>query len=258
MIDGGLTDLVLGFSLLLPRIAGAFLILPLLTTSTVPALVRNALMVGLAVAALPLVGGSLPEDQRDVLLPALLLKEVFIGVVIGFLFSGVFWALGMAGNLIDTRVGTNIASIIDPISGHETSLTGTFLTRLGAWLFMASGAFLIFIDVLLGSFVLWPVASFVPELPSVGILVMADYFGLFMTLALMIAAPALIVLTLVDVGFGLINRLAPQLNVFVLSLPLKAWLATLIVIMVLGAAIEVVLRRLISQQGLLELLRDIL
>ncbi|MGY6555240.1 MAG: type III secretion system export apparatus subunit SctT [Wenzhouxiangella sp.] len=258
MIDGGFTDYVLGFSLLIPRISGAFLILPLLTTSTVPALVRNSLMVGLAIAAVPLVGETLPESHRDLMLASLVLKELFIGVAIGFLFSGVFWALGMAGNLIDTRVGTNIASIIDPIGGHETSLTGTLLTRLGAWLFMASGAFLIFIDVLLGSFVLWPVGSFFPNLPEVGIAVLADYFGLFMTLALMIAAPALIVLTLVDVGFGLINRLAPELNVFILSLPLKAWLATLILIMVLGAAVEVVLRYLISQQGLLELLQDIL
>src|SRR3546814_9159087 len=85
-------------------------------------------------------------------------------ISIGFCFGIVFWAIGAAGNILDTQVGMSMASIFDPIQGHQTSLHGQFLSQFAAYLFMASGAFLVFLDLLLTSYTVWPVMSFFPDI----------------------------------------------------------------------------------------------
>src|SRR3546814_3092497 len=91
-----------------------------------------------------------------------------IGIAIGFCFGIVFWAIGAAGNILYTQVGMSMASIFDPIQGHQTSLHGQFLSQFAAYLFMASGAFLVFLDLLPTSYTVWP-RSEEPqsELPSI-------------------------------------------------------------------------------------------
>jgi type III secretion protein T len=67
-----------------------------------------------------------------------------------------------------------------------------------------------------------------------------------------------VVLLIIDLSFGLVNRYAPQLNVFALTLPIKAWLATAMILMLLGVYVEILLERLGSNRHLLGLLRQAL
>jgi type III secretion protein T len=74
----------------------------------------------------------------------------------------------------------------------------------------------------------------------------------------MLAAPALVVASLLDLTLGLVNRYAPQLNVFSLTLSIKAWVTTFIVLLSLGTFIDVVTQKLFANRGLLNLLRQML
>ena len=249
---------LLALGLTLPRIIGAFLMLPLMTPETVPAMVRNSFMVSLAIVALPVALAGSPIDAMGVpQWPVIVLKELFIGIAIGFCFGIVFWAIGAAGNVIDTQVGMGMASVFDPIQGHQTSLHGEFLSEFAAWLFMASGAFLVFLDLLMSSYALWPVTSFFPDLRAVGMNLFVGQFSYLMTALLVLAAPVMVILLIIDLSFGLVNRYAPQLNVFALTLPIKAWLATAIIMLMLGVYVEIVIERLIDNAGLLNTLRSV-
>ena len=241
--------------LTLPRIAGAFLMLPLITNENMPALVRNSFLVSLAIVALPIALAGLPPGGMGVeAMAPIILKEIFLGIAIGFCFGIVFWAIAAAGNILDTQIGMSMAMSMDPIQGHQSSLHATFLSQLAAWLFMASGAFLVFLDILLASYSIWPVTSFWPNLHMVGMELFVGQFGYLMTAALLLAAPAMVILLIIDLSFGLVNRYAPSLNVFALTLPIKAWLATAIILLMLGSLVEFVLRRLGDSQGLLHVL----
>ncbi len=249
-------NVMLALGLTTPRIIGAFLMLPLLTAETVPALVRNSFMVSLALVAIPIAMAGAPLEQMGFMQwGPIVLKELFLGIAIGFCFGIVFWALGAAGNVIDNQVGLGMASVFDPIQGHQTSLHGTFLSQFAAWLFMASGAFLVFLDLLLSSYVMWPVTSYVPNLQAGGLHMFIGQFSYLMTALVVLAAPAMVVLLLVDLSFGLVNRYAPQLNVFALTMPIKAWLATAMLLLMLGVYIEIVLDRLGDNRGLLPALQ---
>ena len=246
----------LSLALTLPRIAAAFMILPLMTQDTVPALVRNAFFVSLALIAYPIAAAAAPATALGAgAWPFVVAKEIFLGLVLGFGFGAVFWALGAAGGIVDTQIGTNFANTLDPLQGHQTSLNGALLSMLASWLFMASGAFLVFLELLLGSYSIWPVASFVPVLKPAGALLFIHDLQYLMSTALLFAAPAVVVMTLLDLSFGLINRYAQQLNVFSLTMPIKAWTAQWLLLLSLGLIMEIVLRQLFANKGLLALLQ---
>src|SRR3982074_2773429 len=245
----------------LPRIVAAFMVLPLLTGANMPSLVRNSFFVSLAILIYPVAGATAAaadHNAAQVLWPLLIVKELFIGALFGFMFSSVFWAVSAAGNLIDTKVGSNFAATVDPLQGHEASLTGALHTQLTNWLFMSSGAFTLFLGLLMKSYALWPIPEMLPRAAPLGESLIIDDFASLLTLALLLSAPALVVLSLLDLSLGLVNRYAQQLNVFALTMPLKAWVATWIVLLSLGTFVEVITRHLFANRALLNVLRPLL
>jgi type III secretion protein T len=249
---------VLGVALTLPRILAAFMALPLLSSSDMPPLVRNSFFVSLSIVVFPLAAAASPYSAMGAgVWPFVIVKELFIGLAIGFSFGVLFWAIGNAGNLIDAKVGTTMSQVIDPLAGHQTSLMGLFLSQFAAYLFMASGAFIVFLRLLLESYKLWPVASYLPLLKPVGEMFFVDQFSYLMTAALLLSAPALVVMSLIDIGFGLVNRYAQQLNVFQLAMPIKAWVAIWIVLLMLSVFVQTVLTRLFHNAQLLDALKGV-
>ncbi|GLQ93655.1 type III secretion system export apparatus subunit SctT [Dyella acidisoli] len=249
-----------GIALTLPRIVAAFLVLPLMTSDTVPALVRNSFYVSLAILVYPLAAAASPSTSimTGATWVLVLGKEVFIGLLIGFCFGTVFWALGAAGSVIDTKVGSSMSMEMDPIAGQQTTITGAFLMQLATWLFMVSGAFMVFLDLLMSSYTIWPVASLLPPLRPGGMEFFVGQFNYLMTAVLVFSAPALVVMSLVDIALGLVNRYAQQLNVFSLAMPIKSWLSSWVLLLALGAMIEVVMRKLYENRSLLVMLKQIL
>jgi type III secretion protein T len=98
------------------------------------------------------------------------------------------------------------------------------------------------------------VTSGFPTLSKAGEFLFIDGFAGLMTMSLVLAAPALVVLALVDLCLGLINRYAQQLNVFALSLSIKTWLSTWIVLLCLGVFVDFVLRQIAKSSNLLDVL----
>lgn len=227
--------LLLGLST--TRVAVAFLLVPLFTSELIPALIRNALFLALAVLSLALQPvpnlGTLSSWQWI----AMFGKEAFVGGVIGIFFASTMWAFEAAGQIIDTKAGTSIAQVLDPLSGHQTSLSGAFLARVASWVFMAGGGFMLMVGVLIESYAQWPLSQMMPSLAPAGSALFEAEFGRVMRLSLLIAAPALVLLYVVDGVLGLVNRFAQQLNVFSLSGSLKAFLANWILLVQLSTLV---------------------
>jgi type III secretion protein T len=249
------SQVVIALAIVLPRIAAAFLLLPYFTADTIPSMVRNVFFVSLALAVMPLIlDEPLPPTITGLALLPIMLKEVFIGVAIGFSFGIVFWALEGAGQVIDAKVGSTTAQLVDPMTGHQTTLVGAYMGRLAGYVFAAFGGFKVFVGLLLTSYQVWPLLEPLPSLPALGAMFFVSRFDELMRLILLLAAPALVVLTLIEVGLGFINRYAPQLNVFTLSTALKGWLAIPVLILMIGSIVQFILDWLGSQHELLRLL----
>jgi type III secretion protein T len=239
------TALLLGLST--TRVAVAFLLVPLFTAELIPPLVRNAMFVSIALLGLALQPSAAPLALNGWQWATLFAKEAFIGGAIGLLFAGVMWAFEAAGQIIDTKVGTTQAQVSDPLSGTQTSLNGALFARLASWVFMSMGGFMVMMGALFESFALWPVRMPLAGLAAGGVRVFEGEFGRIMLLALLVAAPALLLLYVVDGALGLVNRFAQQLNVFSLSLSLKAVAATWIIWIQLVTLVQLLQDDLLSR-----------
>lgn len=239
--------------LALPRLLAMFSVVPFLSGRMMTGVVRNGVLLMLAIFMSP-VAGDVPS-MHVVTWVLIAAKEALIGLLLGLGFGIFIWAIQSVGDLIDFQTGSSNASFFDPAAGHENGPTGEFLGWLVITLFVAAGGLLAMLGVLLDSYRLWPVASFYPDLG-----VVLEQFAIRQgdTLFLWIvklASPVLLVLLLVELGMGLISRVAPQLNVFVFSQPLKSLLATLMLILFLFFVYESLQEFLRPGNSVLEFLR---
>lgn len=241
--------LVLGVSTL--RLAVAMLIIPVFSDEIIPPLIRNSLFVTLAIVVLYLQ----PSIDLDNLTVAgwlgLFGKEVFVGLVIGFFFGLFLWAFEAAGTIIDTQIGASMATIYDPISGHEVTLIGDFLGRWVNFVFLASGGLLFLVIAIMESYVLWPVSETIPDLRQASVLFFEGEFSRFIKLVVMIASPIIVVIFMVDVVMGTINRFAKRLDILFISLAVKGLVALLMLLVLIPVMIEILLMQLeLHKEGL--------
>ena len=116
-----------------------------------------------------------------------------------------------------------MAQVTDPLSGQQITLNGALFGRLASWVFMSGGGFMLMIGTLLESYALWPVrCAACRRWPPAAFACSKASSAASWPLTLLVAAPALVLLYVVEGVLGLINRFAQQLNVFSLSQSLKA------------------------------------
>ena len=251
---GAWADQLLLLGISTARIALAFSMLPLFANETVPALVRNSILISLGLVSLALQPAFDFASFTTIDWLAIFAKEALVGFIIGFFFGAVLYALEAAGQIIDAKVGATMAQIVDPLAGHQTSLNGAFLGRMANLVFIFSGGLALLVGVLIESYSIWPIAATFPRLAPVGLQLFEAEFGRLMVLATLLSAPILAVLFVIDLGLGLVNRFAQQLNVFQLSLSIKSFVATAMILLMLTGFVQAVLNDVISRPAALRAL----
>jgi type III secretion protein T len=222
---------LLVFSFSLPRILGTFVMLPIFSRESIPGTARTGIAASLALFAFPIVAtGAPPQDPSLLVGMGLLVKESFLGSVIGFSAAILFWAIESVGFFIDNSRGASMASSIDPLTGSQTSPIGILLTQTLTVIFFVGGGFLYFLGALFESYQFWPVFSFFPTLRPEGAVFFLGLMDRLVGLTVFMAAPVIISMFLAEFGLGLISRFAPQLNVFFLAMPVKSAIAFLVLV----------------------------
>ena len=234
-----LGDRVNLLALSVTRVATVFALLPLFSREGIPALVRNAMFLALTLVAMAVQPPVAVEGLTTAAWIGLFAKEAFIGAVIGIFFGLYLWAFEAAGIVIDMQIGASFALFFDPIVGNEVTLVGAFLSRWASWLFVAAGGLLLLVGALVESFAVWPVTRPIEGLRAASVVLFETELSRFMSLTLSLAGPIMLVLFLVDASMGLLNRYAPQFNVFFLSMSIKLMAAVVLLMMLLPFLAEV-------------------
>ncbi len=222
------------FTLLLtvPRILGAFLAMPFLGSTTLPGLVRNGIVIVIAAFAAPITRDYIQEVPIDAIhIGFIIIKEMAVGFMMGYLISIPFWAVSSAGFFVDLQSGKMSAEMFSNVLADTTSPLGDLLTKLAVTLLFTTGGFLIIIEILMKSYQIWPVHTFLPTMDlEQGAGFFLSQFSLIFFLAVLIAGPIIATMFIVEVGAAIITRYVPQLNVFILMMPIKAGIAALLMI----------------------------
>lgn len=193
-------------------------IAPPFATSGLPRSIKPMISVALALAVLPVTSTQAPSTDLAPLINATL-SNLIIGLGLGFGTRVIFSAVEAAGSLIDLFGGFSLAFALDPLSQNNTSVFGRFYGLMTTALVFASPAHLLIIGGFLKTFQTLPLDGRL-SMTALDRHLVPTLSSMFVA-ALQIAGPMIVVLFLADVALGLLNRIAPQLNVFSLSFPLK-------------------------------------
>ena len=205
------------------RIGGAFAICPALTDSMIPGVARRAFVLGVAALVIPSVIAGMPPGEPNLFMFALVAaKEAFLGFLIGFFAAIPFWIVENVGNLIDNQRGATMGEVYSPLNGSQVSTFGIFFSQIASTLFFVGGAIFVFIGALYSSYGIWPVFSEGVAMANEAPLVLLGSFDDILRTTVIISSPVIMVMFLATLGLGLVNRTAPQLNVFFLSMPVKS------------------------------------
>jgi flagellar biosynthetic protein FliR len=231
---------LLAFLLALGRVGGLLLLSPILGSRIAPVRVRAALAFFLAVTMLPVLpaeaANDLARDGGVVRLCGAAALEITIGFGIGLVAQFFLAGAQMAGQLSGVQMGVGIANLIDPQTHEHITSLAQWQNLMALLVFLAIDGHHLLIRALAESFALLPIGGGFPAAEGLG-RVLALAGGIFV-IALKIAAPVLVLLLLVNGVMGVLSKLIPQMNVFIVGFPLNVAAG----LFVLGASQPVTIR----------------
>jgi type III secretion protein T len=205
-----------------PRAIGLFAMLPMFRKELLPRLLRTALIAALCLPLVPLLKTQTELIRADTtLLLVTVIKEVVLGFALGLPLAMTFWIAEGIGTLLDNQSGSLISSVLNPMSGNDSATLGLFLNQIFMTYFLLAGGLSWCIGSLYDSYQLWPIQDFWPHFSQTGVQWWLTQFSRYIKMIVVLAAPIVLALFFIELGFGIIGRFAPKMQVFVLAMPIK-------------------------------------
>lgn len=249
--------------LVVARLVVLVQMVPYMGGEAMPQTVKIGLAIALAVLVYPAVwaqGGAAALPDGTFAVATLVTKEIFVGATLGFVCALSFEALRMAGQIIDNSAGITQATTMVPQLEDRISPTSNFLYQLGIVFFFAIGGHRVFLWALTRSFDLIEphrgidVGEGLAELTMTIVRMTADSI----TLGVLMAFPVVAAILLTNIFLALVNKSAPQINVFFLGLPLKAVLASAMLLLSVDVVLDQFLDRAFEDLDLVVDLMEVL
>lgn len=227
-----------GFLLMLSRLSGLFMVAPIFSSRQIPGTVKALILVLLSATLSYFTQIHTPVgiDSPGMFLAAMAV-EVAVGYTIGFVATMVFAAIQLAGQVMDMQMGFGIVNVVDPLSGTQIPLMGNLTQTLALLLYLAIDGHHYLLEAIVHSYKIIPVLGFSLS-PSFYDLLAILAVQLF-AIAVKISAPMVVSLLTTDVAMGFIARTVPQMNVFIVGMPLKIFLGIAVLLLLLPVYIWV-------------------
>ncbi|APH05244.1 flagellar biosynthetic protein FliR [Bacillus weihaiensis] len=222
------------FLLVFMRVSAFFVTLPIFSYRNIP----NTHKIGFAfiLAWIMFISLDPPEILIDGQFFMLLIKEALFGLLIGFSAYFILAAIQIAGSFIDFQMGFAIANVIDPQTGAQSPLIGQFLYTFALLFMLTTNAHYLLLDGVFYSYQFVPIDQLYLPLGEGDVIeFIVESFNSMFIIAFQMSIPVVGSLFLVDIALGIVARTVPQLNIFVVGLPLKIGVSFIMLILVMGA-----------------------
>ncbi|WP_252178621.1 flagellar biosynthetic protein FliR [Endozoicomonas sp. 4G] len=234
------------------RIGALFLAMPIMNSQVVAPRIRVILAMAITIIVapmLPAVPAVEPLSSTGLLITV---QQLAIGLVMAMVLQIYFAIFTSAGQMLSLQMGLGMAVMFDPMNGAQIPVISQVFQLLSFLMFLAVDGHLVVISIVVESFNTLPIAPFhisqlaIGQLPALG--------GWMFASALLMVLPAIVALLIVMFTFGVMNRSAPQFNIFSLGFPLTM-LAGIFILMLISSTLNGVFIRF--TQTVLDLLRSL-
>ena len=235
-------DVFLG---ILARVVGFLMSVPILSTNNIPPYMKIGFAVVLSFIVFPLVEPINQANNHILTLFIFIGKESITGILLGFICYLFFSVVYLAGHIVDMELGFSIASVINPEDETEIPLMANLFYMIASLIFFAINGHHLLIQGLVNSFRIMPLGSL-----SFNYFMIDNIINITMStfiLAVKIAGPVIVSIFLSNILLGILARTMPQMNVFVVGMPLKIIVGLLILFLILplyGGMFEYVFDRM--------------
>jgi len=197
------------------RLSAFLLAAPFFSLRAVSVRLRILIASSLTVLVYPLLDLE-PIDPLSALGFTTLLREIFIGVLLGLILQVINSALSVAGQSISATMGLGMANMVDPTLGN-VPLLAQFFIICSTLIFIGLGGHVIMLSIITETFHTLPIGSTIDVSNLTAAVI--EWSALLFSGALLIALPILLTLLFINIGIGVITRAAPALNIFAVGFP---------------------------------------
>ena len=234
-------QLMMIYLLLHLRFVGLMFSSPIFTATLNPLPFRYIFAVMLTVCSVGIIKTeNIPLIYFDevIFIAAICLRELLIGIALGFISSLPLFALRIAGEQTGSMIGFSMAQIMDPTTQTETSLVGQLHFFTAMWFYFKWNGHLLMIQAVLETLKLVPPGQ-ISLFPS-GDLSLGMWLQNIFVLGIRMVIPFYCALVLSDVGLGFLARTVPQMNIFVVGLPVKVMLGFMVLAAVVPLTMDLI------------------
>ena len=223
---------ILLFMAIITRLSGLFTSAPLLSTYPIPVQIKVWLAAMIAFILFPIVQANtnfvVPNSVPA--LTVILFKEFMIGYAIGFCANILFIGIELGVNTFTIQMGLSADQALNPTSGGNSPVITQAFTYLASMMFIVLGAHQWLFSAIYNSFKSMPVGyiiTFSPNITEQIVIITSQIFSVGLGMAL----PIFGILFITDVLLGFTSKMMPQMNIFMVSMPLKIYLGLLLSLM---------------------------
>lgn len=215
------------------RIVFAIIFLPILVEAKIPAQMKVGLSAILATIVFFTID-IIPINYANNLVgfSIVLFKEALVGLIIGFSVLIFFQVYYFVGNLLSTQGGIAMSTVMDPVNGTQMPLIGKLYYLAFCLIFILSGGCHWFITSLVETFIHIPIGEAIIR-PDITYAVV-EAVSIFWEMSFKLASPIIAVIFIVDCGLGILARTVPQMNMFVIGIPIKVIILFIMLICTIG------------------------
>lgn len=200
------------------RLTGIILFIPFFSTQFVPVNIRVLITLFISYITLLNINSSFPINSSAGLIIYYLVLNFLIGLSIGIITNILFYAIQFAGEIIGMQMGFAMANVFDPVTNDEISLISELSFLFAILIFFILKGPLIFYTIIMDSFNKVPVLF---DLNSAGFLTFSQKLFDVFTIGLQLSMPLIAFMIIIKVALGIVSRLIPQVNVFMVGIPLE-------------------------------------
>jgi flagellar biosynthetic protein FliR len=214
------------------RVTAIVSVTPLFGNNAVPVRVKAAISFFLSIIMINTVDYTAVSYVGTIGYSVLVMKEAITGLVIGIGSGFCLYILNYSGHFIDMELGLSMAMEFDPTSNLQSTITANFLSHLFIIMFLMSDMHYFIIDALNESYKAIPIggANIDAGLYHIIVKYIVDYF----VIALRIALPIFACVFVINIILGILAKVAPQMNMFVIGMQLKIFVGLFILYMIMG------------------------
>ena len=224
---------VFAAGLIFARLGAIIMLIPGIGETFIPPRIRLSFALAFALMLFPIVSGSapaLPASAGD--MAGAILKELFIGLLIGAILRLFMNSLAAAGEIVSLATTLSFAQTANPAQAQPSTTLGTFLGLMGLVLIMTTDLHHLFITAIVRSYSVFP---FVRDLQVADAGQLAvQTVGRSFALGLQLAAPVVVFSLIFNIAIGLVGRVMPQFQVFFVATPLIVLLGLSVFALSLG------------------------